>query len=60
MPKPSHMGNVLAVAHGLISEDGDNPEYDRAITEMTCELLGLPITDNRDMVAELIRAVTLD
>lgn len=48
-------GNVLAAAAGLISEDGENPEYDRAIVEMTSELLGLPITDNREMVERTIR-----
>lgn len=34
---------IIEVARGLVSEDGENPEYDRALVEMTSELLGLPL-----------------
>lgn len=33
---------VIDVAADLLSEDGENLEYDRAVCEMTCRLLGLP------------------
>lgn len=36
---------ILAVANGLISDNGDNEEYDRAIVEMTTELLGVSMED---------------
>lgn len=49
---------ILAIAHGLISEESaPNPQYDRALVEMTCALLGWPIDDNRGVVEELIRGV---
>lgn len=35
------MVRVLGVASDLVSEDGENPEYDRAIVELTMDLLGL-------------------
>lgn len=38
----SRSTEILDVAKGLLSE-GDNVEYDRAITEMTTELIGLPL-----------------
>jgi hypothetical protein len=46
---------IAYVAAGLLSEDAENSEYDRALVEMTAELLGLPITDNRDLVAAMLR-----
>lgn len=49
---------LLRCAAGLLSEDGENPEYDRAITELTCEMLGLN-TDAKDHVHQLLRAVEL-
>lgn len=50
-------GNIIGIAAGLVSEDGENPEYDRALVEVTCEALGVPITDNREAVAQLIGVV---
>lgn len=32
---------TLAVAQALRSEDGENPEYDRALCELTADLYGL-------------------
>lgn len=31
------------IAARLLSEHGENPEYDRAISELMCEFLGLPL-----------------
>lgn len=45
---------ILDIAAGLISEDAENSEYDRAIVEMTCGLLG--ITDDRGTVEHMIRS----
>lgn len=45
---------ILDAASGLVSEDGENPEYDRALVELTATLLGLPIDDNRALVARAI------
>lgn len=47
---------ILDIAAGLISEDAENSEYDRAVVEMTCDLLALSITDNRDTVERMIRS----
>ena len=47
---------ILKVARGLKSEDGENPEYDRALVEMTCDLLGIPMVDRRE-VEQLIGIV---
>jgi len=33
-------GHLLTVAADLLSEHGENPEYDRAIVELTTRLLG--------------------
>jgi hypothetical protein len=37
--------DVLAIASNLASENGENTEYDRALVDMTCDLLGLPQSD---------------
>jgi hypothetical protein len=48
---------VVAIAANLISEDGENLEYDRAISEMTCELVGLPL-DEKESVLCVLRQTT--
>lgn len=47
---------VLTVGQDLVSEDRENPEYDRAIVEMTTRLLGLS-HDFGDDVAGAMRPV---
>lgn len=51
---PIPLDRLLPVAAGLVSEDGENPEYDRALAEMTCALAGLS-SDCKDDVAAVIR-----
>jgi len=41
---------VLRIARGLRSERGENPEYDRALVEMTGDLLGIAHDLARDLV----------
>jgi hypothetical protein len=41
---------------GLMSEHGENPEYDRACVEIACDLLGMA-HDDRDAVEALLRRV---
>jgi len=51
---------LLADAGSLLSDgDGDNPEYDRALVEMTGRVLGIPLdTDEaRYAVLTMLRAV---
>jgi hypothetical protein len=45
---------IITIADGLVSEDGENPEYDRAIVEFTCELLGLEITESFEAMERII------
>jgi hypothetical protein len=47
---------LYAAAAGLASDDGENPEYDRALVELICEILGLPTQDGgREIVADQIQ-----
>lgn len=48
------MGTVITVAKDLMSEHGENPEYDRALVELVAILSGFSPADHRDDVAELI------
>lgn len=50
------MRNVITVAADLISEDGTNAEYDRAIVEMAAYLLGLGSAESREAVEALTEA----
>lgn len=59
--------SVLHAAAGLVSEDGENPEYDRALAELSVRLLGLsdgaaePILELiRDEAALTARTTVLD
>lgn len=45
---------LLNTAADLLSEDGENVEYDRAIVELTSDLLGLTQDDHAGM-ADLLR-----
>ena len=44
---------IVRQARGLRSEDGENPEYDRALVELTARLLGLT-DDDLEQVKERI------
>ena len=46
---------VVTVAHGLIESTEPNPEYDRALAELTTELLGLPLGDFAGQVLRMLR-----
>jgi hypothetical protein len=43
--------DVLIAAASLLSDDGENPEYDRAITELTADILGLDKGDAADILS---------
>jgi hypothetical protein len=45
--------HAVRAAKELVSEDGENPEYDRAIVELMCDLLSIP-TDHKVEVAALL------
>lgn len=51
--------NVVDCGAELLSEEGENREYDRAIIEFTCEFLGVN-QDGQDEVAELLRSIKED
>lgn len=44
----------FGIAARLLSEDGENPEYDRAITELTCDALGFPM-EMKEQIAYKLR-----
>ena len=46
---------LLSEARGLLSEDGENPEYDRAIVELVTRLLPRFNHDDHDLVEAMIR-----
>ena len=61
MPKPDRnrelfLGQIIEIARGLKSDDGENVEYDRALIELVCEAAGLPLgdTENRNAVADAL------
>lgn len=49
--------DFLRSAAMLLSEDGENEEYDRAIVELTCAFLGVS-TDLRDVVFIMLSAIS--
>lgn len=51
------MIGVLAVANGLRSVDGENPEYDRALVELCSDLM--PGFD-REAARELVEFIVLE
>jgi len=48
------MSDIINKARDLRSVEGENPEYDRALVELTASILGLPIDEFRDSLSELI------
>jgi len=48
--------NVLMSAADLLSDDGENREYDRAIAELTGTLIGAG-TDNTILITRILRAL---
>jgi len=54
---PITFEHVLRAASELLSEDEDaNPEYDRAIVELTCDLLSIS-TESKDAVYPFLIAL---
>lgn len=47
---------LMRTAADLMSEDAENPEYDRALVELVCDLLPGVSTDDRETVERLLRA----
>jgi hypothetical protein len=61
MARTIYTDTVLRAASELVTEADtpacdQNPEYDRAIVELTCDLLGIN-HDNRDVVLDILRAM---
>ena len=48
--------HVLRAAAELISDEGENEEYDRAIVDLTCDLLSISV-ESRDSVLPFLRAL---
>lgn len=53
MPDIETENAILAAARDLRSDEGENPEYDRALVELTARFLGVD-SDNQDRIAWLI------
>jgi hypothetical protein len=55
----TRLNDVLREAAGLISEDGENTEYDRALVELCGRLIGLDLSndDTRDTILAMLRAI---
>lgn len=45
---------AIQAAQTLASSDGENAEYDRALVEMTLELIGLNYNEDRATIHRLI------
>lgn len=52
----SEVFTILRVGASLLSEDGANREYDRAIVEFACDLLGIG-ADDRHVIDALMHRV---
>lgn len=52
--KRNIMNYLIEIARGLRSEDGENPEYDRALVELICHAYGLESDSSRAHIAETI------
>jgi len=48
--------HVIRAASEMVSEEADNDEYDRAIVDLTCDLLSISI-ESRDAVLPFLRAI---
>lgn len=56
---PSY-ADAINIARDLLSEDGENPEYDRAITELVADLYGVSgvlMDERKEQVARDLRAL---
>lgn len=47
---------MIEMAADLLSEDGENPEYDRGVAEVLCEYLSLPLNDATPGVLAALRS----
>lgn len=56
MTEGIRMESVFSNAADLISDDGENPEYDRGVVEMVCWLTGLD-TEHKPQVLAYLRSV---
>lgn len=56
-----NLEGICQVAMGLLSDEGENLEYDRALGEMLTELLGLPLGDGQPQrIIEAMRHIRDD
>lgn len=44
----------IATAAARLLSDGENPEYDRALTELVCDTIGIHM-DDKERVLETLR-----
>ena len=47
------IAELLHIAAWLISEDGENPEYDRALAELLCDAAGVSMDHKEEMLSEM-------
>lgn len=52
----SLLGELIACGADLLSEDGENPEYDRAIAEFVIDMAGIGLSmDDKPVVMDALR-----
>jgi hypothetical protein len=49
------LDELYRTAASLVSDDGENPEYDRGVIELVCDLLGVAHEGGREIVADQIK-----
>ena len=59
MTQTTTLAHLVAIAQDLKSEDGENPEYDRALIELIRDAFGIgyDMDDGRVIVERMIRPV---
>jgi hypothetical protein len=50
--------DVMRTAADLMSSEGENHEYDRALVEMTTNLIGLSTDEDRATVERILRGMS--
>jgi hypothetical protein len=60
-PDPELFDALVAQSQSLVSEHGENPEYDRALSELTAYASGLPGGDYAPLILSALRTpMTID
>lgn len=47
--------DLILAARELVSEDGENPEYDRALVELACEAFKIPMDESWEIERLVLR-----